>query len=355
MIVRNEAAIIERCCRAAAPHVDCYVICDTGSTDDTVEIVQRVFAEAGIPGEIHHTTFRNFSQARNVALDAARASSLDFDYLLLCDADMELEVTDPNWTTQLVGPTYAVTQRTTLGSLEYANLRLLARQHPARYVGATHEYLDVGNVERPVLEGLRFLDHAAGSSRTEKTERDIRLLTTELEGDPDNPRAVFYLANSYLDLGRLEEAEAQYHRRLALGGYPDERYIARYHLGIIRRRQGDDAGLWRQMLLAYDAFPSRAEPLHELARHAQSEDRHHLALAMASLGLTVPKPDNGLFVQADVYEWRLADIAAVALYWTGRADEALAINERILPLVPDADRQRIVDNIAWCRGKAPRT
>ena len=36
MIVKDESAIIERALRAAAPHLSCYVIADTGSTDDTV-------------------------------------------------------------------------------------------------------------------------------------------------------------------------------------------------------------------------------------------------------------------------------------------------------------------------------
>ena len=65
MIVKNEAAIIDRCLAAAAPHIDCYVICDTGSTDDTVERIRRFFDARGIPGEIPTTTFRNFEQARN--------------------------------------------------------------------------------------------------------------------------------------------------------------------------------------------------------------------------------------------------------------------------------------------------
>jgi hypothetical protein len=72
---------------------------------------------------------------------------------------------------------------------------------------------------------------------------------------------------------------------------------------------------------------------------------------MASLGMAIAKPEPALFVEASVYEWRLADIAAVSLYWLGRRDEALVLNERILPLVPDNQRARVEDNIAWCRNE----
>ena len=55
MIVKNEGAIIERCLAAAAPHIDCYVLCDTGSSDDTVEMVRAFFADRQMPGLITRT------------------------------------------------------------------------------------------------------------------------------------------------------------------------------------------------------------------------------------------------------------------------------------------------------------
>jgi len=129
MIVKDEAAILERCLAAAAPHIDCYVICDTGSGDGTIELISEFFAARGIPGEIRRTTFRDFEQARNEALDAARASTLDYEYLLLCDADMEL-VAQPDWRDNLTAPAYMLTQR---GSgIEYQNVRLLRRDANAR-------------------------------------------------------------------------------------------------------------------------------------------------------------------------------------------------------------------------------
>ena len=51
MIVRNEAAIIRRCLESVRPHIDRWVICDTGSTDNTPDIVQEILS--GIPGTLH--------------------------------------------------------------------------------------------------------------------------------------------------------------------------------------------------------------------------------------------------------------------------------------------------------------
>src|SRR5690349_10675613 len=110
MIVKDEAAIIERALEAAAPHIGCYVICDTGSTDGTPDLIKRIFDAYGVPGEIVHTTFVNFEQARNEALDAARASDLEYDYLLFCDADMELRVDGDEFPRDLTEPVYNLMQ-----------------------------------------------------------------------------------------------------------------------------------------------------------------------------------------------------------------------------------------------------
>ena len=44
MIVKDESAIVERCLASVAPAISHYVVCDTGSTDDSVERARRAGA-----------------------------------------------------------------------------------------------------------------------------------------------------------------------------------------------------------------------------------------------------------------------------------------------------------------------
>ena len=151
MIVKNEIANLERCLSAVAPYISCWVIGDTGSTDGTQEFIRSFFAARNIPGELHSFPFVNFSQARNEALDRARASKLNFDYLLLTDADMELTVQNPTFLQDLTSAAFKVLQRS---AVSYWNIRLLRRDAPASYKGVTHEFLNVAQVKLKTSRGL---------------------------------------------------------------------------------------------------------------------------------------------------------------------------------------------------------
>jgi glycosyltransferase involved in cell wall biosynthesis len=86
MIVKNESKIITRLLQSVLHVIDSYCICDTGSTDDTVNIITHFFQS--LPGKIIHEPFRNFAYNRNYALEKCKGMS---DYILLLDADMILE------------------------------------------------------------------------------------------------------------------------------------------------------------------------------------------------------------------------------------------------------------------------
>ncbi len=69
MIVRNEESIIERCLRSVMGLIDSWVICDTGSSDRTREVVASTLA--GVPGRLHDTTWIDFGHNRTELLGFA--------------------------------------------------------------------------------------------------------------------------------------------------------------------------------------------------------------------------------------------------------------------------------------------
>lgn len=347
MIVKNEMANLERCLAALAPHISCWVVGDTGSTDGTPEFVHSFFAARNIPGELHRFPFVNFAQARNEALDRARASRLHFDYLLLVDADMELSADASAFSRDLTSAAYAVRQR---GRITYRNIRLLRRDARASYRGVTHEFLAVESGETRNLDGISFLDHETGSSRKDKYKRDLRLLTEALPAERDPvmiARYMFYLANTLRDSGQQEAALRMYLRRAGFGHWRQEVFMSLLHAARLKQDLGHGK---EEVIAAYieaaAACPTRAEALHGAARFCRTVGLYERGYAFAAQGLTLVRPDDVLFPEDWIYDYGLRDELAVCAYWTGRFTECRDACDRLVGegKIPAEHHARVLHN-----------
>ena len=349
MIVRNEEAILPRALGSIADHISYWVICDTGSTDGTPDLVATFFAQRGIPGELHSFPFDDFGTARNRALELARRSTGPFDYLLLADADMELHVEDPGFRRNLAAPGYQVKQKS---GITYWNTRLLHRDAPSRYRGVTHEYLELkGQIE--TLDAIWFTDRSDGANRPGKFERDIRLLEVALERDPGDSRSMFYLAQSYRDAGQMEKAAATFARRFEMGGWEEERWYALVQEARCRHVAGDDAGFLAAAARACQLRPTRAEPLYDLARFYRLHGQYETAMLLCEMAAGIRWPaEDRLFIEDYVYTTGIRQEIAVAGYYCQserrRSMGRLACNDLAIDVAaPDAVRRESRRNLAF--------
>jgi glycosyltransferase involved in cell wall biosynthesis len=83
MIVKDEADVIERLLASVRGAIDSWVICDTGSTDGTQDLIRNAMKD--IPGALFERPWRNFGENRSELMELAAGRA---DYLLLLDADM---------------------------------------------------------------------------------------------------------------------------------------------------------------------------------------------------------------------------------------------------------------------------
>jgi glycosyltransferase involved in cell wall biosynthesis len=294
------------------------VVLDTGSTDNTIELVAKFMQEHKIPAIAGKTEFKDFSHARNLALNAARQSPLEFDYALLVDADMELKVLDPTWLDGVTGESFDMYQ--VAGALKYQNRRLARKDTIGQYMGPTHEYLNLPTGGCISPEKAFFIDHADGANRPDKAKRDIKLLKDAKKADKKaearpNERYMYYLAQSHRDAGNIEKAAKWYKRRVEAGGWDEEVWHAQLCYAECLGQLGREAEFILNMQIAYNMRPSRAEALHKLAKHHREKGQNALAALFAERGMELPHTKDALFVDDYVYECGCKDEFAVAAFY----------------------------------------
>lgn len=310
MIVKNESRIIERLLESALPIIDTYCICDTGSTDNTVEVIREYMAKAQKPGIVFTELFVNFGYNRTVALERAAEWG---SYALLLDADMKLHIDAAFNKDALVEPAYSVLQKN--GTLEYYNHRIIKTGAGIKCLGPTHEYYSVPRSAR--LSTLHIEDIGDGGCKADKFERDIRLLLQGLKEEPTNSRYHFYIANSYKNIGNYTEAIDWYKRRIALGGWAEEVFYSCYEIGNCYRELKDMASAVYWWLEAYQHRPTRAESLYEVVKHYRETAKHHLAQLFCDVARKIPAPAADLlFIKRSVYDYLLDYEHSILAYYT---------------------------------------
>lgn len=238
-IVRNEAAVLPRLLANVRGGIHWWTICDTGSTDGTQALILN--ALAGVPGELHERPWVSFGHNQTEMLRYARGKA---DYLVHLGADETLD--GAVRLDALTEPSYALTIKD--GGPLFATPRLFRSDLDWRYVGAAHAYLTAPQEPIPgrtLLDGLEVIHHGDGNRRRTGTrfEQTRALLEREYALEPTNPRTVYYLANTYRDLGRMDDALPLYWLRAALGGWQAEADNAREQAERIEAGDGRRVGV----------------------------------------------------------------------------------------------------------------
>jgi len=312
MIVKNESKIILRLLESVLPIIDSFCICDTGSTDDTIKIIQSFFDTNKIKGKIIEEPFRDFGYNRSFALSACNDVD-NSDYILLLDADMIFKI-NPNiiindFKRKLIQDYYYVFQGNEY--ISYKNTRIIKNRLNMKYIGVTHEYVQTpknASSSCIPIDEICINDIGDGGAKTDKYTRDIKLLLQGLIDNPNNGRYTFYLANSYREQGNFEKAIEYYKKRVELGDWIEEIWMSYYNLGKIYKLSGKKMEAVFYWLEAYNVFPSRIENLYEIIEQYRLDNKHKLAYTFYNLADFERKNNSKwdyLFTEKSVYEYNL--------------------------------------------------
>ena len=309
MIVKNESHIIRGtlamlCSKMRFDH---WVICDTGSTDDTREIIAQFFNEKNIPGELHCDEWVDFGHNRTLALERAFNKT---DLLFIFDADDELHgtITLPD---KVECDEYQLKFGQPNSGTNYARTLLINNRKRFKYFAVLHEY--IGCLESPahtcMLDGDYYVISGRTGSRNkdpDKYLKDATILASAhaealAKGDDLHKRYAFYCANSYRDCGKYEDAIRWYKITLSQDNWAQEKYLACLHIHKCYEALGQKEHGFFYLVKALHYDLERVECLYPLLVHYCCEGMNDVAHGYYRMvKMTTPQNNAGkLFVETD--------------------------------------------------------
>lgn len=230
MIVKNEEKSILETLKSAKNHCRQFIIFDTGSTDNTIEVVDHFCKENNTPLILEKIEFTDFSTTRNQLLDYCQQKT-DAKFLVLLDAGDILNINDKyNLQLDEKVDAYFVKQDwlDITGLVSYYNVKIIRNNGKLIYQNPVHEFLtkknDTDNVFFDNLGNITiFQDRIKyGGDSEQRYKKDEKILLELVEKDPSNKRNVYYLANTYYFMNDYENAKKYYNLRINLGGDDEE-------------------------------------------------------------------------------------------------------------------------------------
>jgi glycosyltransferase involved in cell wall biosynthesis len=196
MIVKDEEFDIEKCLESIKD-ADEIIILDTGSEDSTVEICKRytenVFTD--------YMWKDDFAEARNVSLSRCTA-----DWILIIDADEQLDcdikgikhLINSGFMNKYEGMTFVVKTQAEI----VQSIRIIKNIPEIKWHSAVHNVLTLNgsNAELvPKCYVTKFeIKSGYSAAHFKDPNRSLRILTKQLEIDPENTRYMYYIAREFI-------------------------------------------------------------------------------------------------------------------------------------------------------------
>lgn len=321
MIVKNESHIITKTLENITSYIDfdAYFISDTGSTDNTMELIREFFIKKNIPGHIEQVEWKDFGFNRTLALQMAFNKT---DYLFIFDADDTIHG-DFRMPRVLTHDAYQLK----LGeSFVYLRTLIVNNRKRWRYVGVLHEYIACVDKEESshAIEGNYYVESGRVGSRNQdpnKYIKDAEVLERgyreELANDLNGvvmgnggggrslaERYAFYCAQSWMDAGPayIDKAIEWYLRVLSQNNWSQEKYYSALCLGNLYYKKGDKYNSLKYYCATMEYDEERIEGVASLMENLRADGNHMMVNALYHKYKNYNKyPQNKLFLSTDKY------------------------------------------------------
>jgi hypothetical protein len=225
MIVKNAGDSFENVLLENLPIIDRWTILDTGSTDNTINIINKVLVGKK-KGKLYTEPFKNFKDTRNKCLDIAGEESkfiimLDDTYIIKEDLRTFLNIVRGDQLSNSFS-LYIKSNDT-----EYASNRIIKSDSKLRYIYKMHEVITPVNNFNIIIPINRsyifdFRSDYMEKRTMDRKNYDLEILFEMLREDPNDSRTLYYIGQTYNLLEKYELSLEYYLKRV---NHPTEGFI----------------------------------------------------------------------------------------------------------------------------------
>jgi tetratricopeptide (TPR) repeat protein len=284
IMVKNGGPQFEQMLTDNLPIIDRWTILDTGSTDNTINIINKVLVGKK-HGNLYQEPFINFRESRNRLLDLA-GTSCKFNIML--DDTYVVQGDLRGFLTEVRGDQYANSFTLYIKSddTQYGSNRIIKSNSGLRYIHTIHEVItDKNNINVVIPQSKATIDDRRFDYMEKRTQErkqlDLKLLYEEVEENPNDPRAYYYLAQTYNLLEDYENAYKYFLKRAEFtnSGFIQERVDAVFEAARVANFKLNKP--WSECLSLYEQCykidESRPEALYFIGIHYYLENDYKKA------------------------------------------------------------------------------
>ena len=264
--------------------IDKWTILDTGSTDETISIIQDVLVGKK-EGQLYQEPFINFRDSRNRLLDLA---GTECKYILMLDDTYIVSGDLRKFLNEVRSDQYSTSFTLFINSDDnkYGSNRIIKSDSGLRYIYRIHEVItDKNNINVVIPEEHAHINDQRFDYMEQRTfdrkQLDLKLLYEEIDEDPNDPRAYYYLAQTYSILNDYEKAFFYFMKRCEFvnAGFLQERVDSAFEAARLANFKLNKP--WEVCEKLYlDAFKideSRPESLYFIGIHYYLENKFKIA------------------------------------------------------------------------------
>ena len=277
--------------------IDKWTILDTGSTDETIEIINDILIGKK-DGTLYEEPFINFRDSRNRLLDLA---GTECKYNIILDDTYILNGDIREFLREIRSDQYSNSFTLIIESddTKYGSNRIIKSDSGLRYIHKIHEVIsDKNNINIVVPENQCYITDKRFDYMEKRTidrkELDLKLLYEEVDENPNDPRAYYYLAQTYNILKDYEKAYEYFLKRAEFtnSGFIQERIDALFEAARIANFQLNKP--WSECLSLYEKCfkvdETRPEALYFIGIHYYLENDYQSAFPYLKKGFEIGFP-----------------------------------------------------------------